>query len=150
MLNIQPGKSSGRKGSKAPEPDHSGVDALCSLFARVGQTALLILVVGAFFHTFIKLDQDINSTTAEITQVERKIQQTDRDIEGLKMDYANCTTREFIDRQIVKFNLPLQELRLDQQREIRLYTDEELARMRNSRAPADRRVAMDKRRVERR
>jgi type II secretory pathway component PulJ len=121
------------------------VDALCSLVARVTQTALLLLVIGAFFHTFIKLDQDINNTTSEINQVERKIQQTDREIAGLKMDYANCTTREFIDRQIARFDLPLEELQLDQQREIRIYSNEELAYRRFNSRRGGRRVAMDRR-----
>ncbi len=146
MLNIQPGNSTSRQCSKGREPEQSGgVDALCSLIARVAQTALLLLVIGAFFHTFIKLDQDINNTTQEINQVERKILQTDREISGLKMDYANCTTREFIDRQIARFDLPLYELQLNQQREIRVYSNEELARRRYRNYRGGRRVAMDRR-----
>ena len=61
------------------------------------------------------------------------------------MDYANCTTREFIDRQIARFDLPLYELQLNQQREIRVYSNEELARRRYRNYRGGRRVAMDRR-----
>ena len=146
-MNIQPGKSSERKSIRQSSPDHSGVEALCNLLARVGQTALLVFIVGAFFHTYIRVDQEINGASAEIERIDRQIKQVDREIAAFEMDYANCTTREFIDRQIANFKLPLYEIRLDQQRRIRLYTNEELARMplpvRN-----DRRMAIDNRRSE--
>ena len=142
MFNIQPGNSTGRKSVPQSVPDHSGWDSICGLVARVGQTALLLFIVGAFFHTYIKIDTDVNTTSSEIERVNRQIRQVDREISGLKMDYANCTTREFIDRQIVKFELPLQEIPVDQQSTIVLRSNDDIARFYN-RTPATRRVAMN-------
>ena len=129
MFNIQPGNSTTSKKVRKPEPGHAGLDACFSLFARVLQTALLLLIVGAFFHLYIKLDQEINSTAAEIRRVDNMIVQVERETDGLRMEYANCSSRSFIERQIVLFKLPLKEMTQDQQRFIRVYTPEQLARM---------------------
>jgi hypothetical protein len=129
MFNIQPGNSSGAKKVRKSEPVHAGLDACFSLLARVMQTALLLLIVGAFFHTYIKLDQEINSTAAEIRRVDNMIVQVERETDGLRMEYANCSSRPFIERQIAAFKLPLKEMTQDQQRFIRVYTPEQLARM---------------------
>ncbi|MBO5668140.1 MAG: hypothetical protein J6S43_03350 [Lentisphaeria bacterium] len=143
MFNIQPGSTGGRRSSPQRKQDYSGgVDALCGLLARVGSAALVILVIGAFFHTYIKLDQQINQASAEIARVDERIVQMNRDVEALNMRFANCSTREFIMRQIARFKLPLVELRQDQQQYIRVYSGEQLARLATPVLPP-RQMAMD-------
>ena len=142
MFNIQPGNSGGVKSVSRRKEDYSkGVDAFCGLLARVGSAAIVILVIGAFFHTYIKLDQQINQATAEIARVNEKIVQTGRDVEALNMRFANCSTREFIMRQIARFDLPLVELRQDHQQYIRVYSGEQLASL--SLPVLPKRLAMD-------
>ena len=129
-MNIQPGNSKNRRKSTTRSNEHGGgFDALCGLIAKIGQVALFIALFGTLFHFYIKLDQEINSTAAEIRRVDNMIVQVERETDGLRMEYANCSSRSFIERQIVLFKLPLKEMTQDQQRFIRVYTPEQLARM---------------------
>lgn len=132
MMNIQPGGQGRRKVAKCKnsKENGSGSDAFFHLLASVAQAALFILVVGAFFHMYIKLDQEINVTEEEIRNVNERIVSLDRDMEGLKGRYARCSSRQFICQQIARFNLPLEQIRYDQQEVIRIYTNEQLARLR--------------------
>ena len=130
MFNIQPGNSHGRRVVRQKESDGSGLDALFGLCARVTQTALVILILGAFFHTYIKLDNEIDRASLEIRKVSERIKAVDRDIAGLKGRYAVCTSRGFIVRQIARFKLPLAPIRHDQRQEMHLYSNEQLARLR--------------------
>ena len=149
MMNIQPG-GQGRKKSAAnrnSQPKESGNAAVCGLISSVINAALVILVVGAFLHTYIKLDQEINVTAAEIRRVDEAIVSAERDLEGLKGRYARCSSRQFIRQQIVRFKLPLEQVRYDQQQIIRIFSNEQLARMRFPAMPPRREVAMDNRRA---
>ena len=148
MMNIQPG-GQGRKRrstSKSTEPKESGRAAVCGLISSVINAALVILVIGAFLHTYIKLDQEINITSAEIRRVDEKIASAERDLEGLKGRYARCSSRQFIRQQIARFKLPLEQIRYDQQQVIRVFSNEQLARMRFPVMPPRREVAVDNRR----
>lgn len=131
MMNIQPGGQARRKvaSCKNSGAGNNGSDAFFHLLASVGQAALFILVIGAFFHMYIKLDQEINMTESEIRRVNERIASLDRDIEGLKGRYARCSSRQFICQQIARFNLPLEQIRYDQQETIRIYSREQLARL---------------------
>ena len=147
MFNIQPGNSSGRRVIRKSSSDNGqGVDALCGLCARVFQTALILLVIGAFFHTYIKLDNEIDRAALEIRKVNEKIAAVERNIDGLKGRYAICSSRQFIIRQIARFNLPLAPIRHDQRQEIRLYSNKQLANLRYPLFRSVPPVAMDIRR----
>ncbi len=145
MMNIQPGGQGKRK--KATQLNkstkESGGEAVCHMLASITQAALLIFVIGAFFHAYIKLDQEINTTAAEVRKIDEQIAELDRDIEGLRGRYARCSSRQFICQQIARFKLPLEQIRYDQQEMIRVYTNEQLARLRLPVLPK-REVAMDK------
>lgn len=129
-MNIQPGKSS-RKRTTVKEQNRNQGDsgAFGVLFIRMVRMALGTLILGAFFHTYIKLDQDINVASEEIAAVNSRIGELDRQIQVLDNRYEECCTLEFIENQIARFNLPLVELRQDQQILMRLYTNEQLARV---------------------
>ncbi|MBO7327946.1 MAG: hypothetical protein J6W00_04150 [Lentisphaeria bacterium] len=144
VMNIQPGGATAGRSIRrqSSQPKDTGKAAICNLVASVVQAALFILVVGAFFHMYIKLDQEINAASAEIRKVDEKIASLDRDIEGLKGRYARCTSREFITQQIARFRLPLRPIRYDQQQVMRVYSSEQLARLRFPVVPR-REVAMD-------
>ena len=145
MMNIQPG-GQGRKKSAAnrnSQPKESGNAAVCGLISSVINAALVILVVGAFLHTYIKLDQEINVTAAEIRRVDEAIASAERDLEGLKGRYARCSSRQFICQQIARFRLPLKPIRYDQQQLMRVYSSEQLAGLRFPVMPPRREVAMD-------
>lgn len=148
MMNIQPGGRGQRKsaGKKSSAPKESGKAAVCGLISSVINAALVILVIGAFLHTYIKLDQEINVTEAEIRRVDERIASAERDLEGLKGRYARCSSRQFIRQQIARFKLPLEQIRYDQQQIIRVFSNEQLARMRFPAMPPRSEVAMDKRR----
>ena len=147
-MNIQPGGESARKSIRRQSsiPKDAGKAAICNLVASVVQAALFILVIGAFFHMYIKLDQEINSASAEIRKVDDRIASLDRDIEGLKGRYARCSSRRFISQQIARFRLPLKPIRYDQQQVMRVYSNDQLARLRFPVVPR-REVAMDIRRT---
>ena len=95
MMNIQPGGASACKSIRQQNSmsKDTGKAAICNLIASVVQAALFILVIGAFFHMYIKLDQEINAASAEIRKVDERIASLDRDIEGLKGRYARCSSR---------------------------------------------------------
>lgn len=132
MMNIQPGGQGRRKVVRRNNgaDENKGSEAFFHLLASVGQAALFILVIGAFFHMYIKLDQEINVIEDEICRINEDISSLDRDIEGLKGRYARCSSRQFICQQIARFNLPLEQIRYDQQEVIRVYSNEQLARLR--------------------
>lgn len=129
MLNIQPGDSCRKRSVRRRETDTSIVETLGKFFSKVWTIALVLLVFGGLFHTYIKFDQDINEISSEIQRVNERIAMLDRDIDGLKGDYANCTSRSFIIGQIRRFKLNLEPIRYDQQHSIRIYSDEQLARL---------------------
>ena len=79
----------------------------------------------------------------EVRKIDEQIAELDRDIEGLRGRYARCSSRQFICQQIARFKLPLEQIRYDQQEMIRVYTNEQLARLRLPVLPK-REVAMDK------
>ena len=145
MMNIQPGGASACKSIRQQNSmsKDTGKAAICNLIASVVQAALFILVIGAFFHMYIKLDQEINAASAEIRKVDERIASLDRDIEGLKGRYARCSSRQFICQQIARFRLPLKPIRYDQQQLMRVYSSEQLAGLRFPVMPPRREVAMD-------
>lgn len=145
-MNIQPGSNQGRRKTvSGRNSGTSGFDELCSLIARVGHAALVILIFGALFHTYIKLDNEIDSTEAEIRKTSERIALLDRDIEGLKVRYATCSSRQFIVQQIRKFGLKLEPVRHDQRQTMHIFTKEQIARMHYI-IPVRNDVAMGKRR----
>ena len=145
-MNIQPGNSKTRKKTVARSGDHgSGFDALCGLFARIGQVALFIFLFGALFHTYIKLDQEINSADAELRRINEECAAIDRDIAMLKTRRDDCSTLPFTQQQIARFNLDLHYIRQDQQQDIHLYSNAQLARLKRHRMPSGQ-LAMDNRR----
>ena len=103
--------------------------ALCSLITRMISFAVVILIIAALFHTYIKLDQEINSTKEEISRINANIVSMKRDIETQDMRLAGFSTREYIERQIAHFNLPLVELRQDQQIRVKVFNDAQLAKI---------------------
>ena len=129
-MNIQPGNS---KTPKRRVPSHSetggGFDALCSLFARIGQVTLFVFLFGALFHTYIKLDQEINGAEAGIRRINEECAEIDRDIAMLKTRRDDSSTLPFIQQQIARFGLDLHYVTQDKQQDIRLYTNAQLARL---------------------
>ena len=130
MMNIQPGGSGVRRSVRRESQDNSGgVKALCGLLARVMHTALFIAVVGIFFHTYIKLEQDCDAVILEIREVNERITGVEREIEGLRVAYADRSSRGFINRQIARFKLPLVPTRYEQRQPMRVFSSEQLARI---------------------
>ena len=132
-VNIQPGNSSGRKKTSLQRQNGTQNGAVGGLFVRVVRMAAVVLVAGAFFHTYIKFDQEINVASAEIEAINQRLKDLDLQIQVLDNRYEECCTLEFIERQIARFNLPLVELRQDQQIVMHLYSKEQLARLAASR-----------------
>lgn len=146
-MNIQPGNSSRcRRAAPKKESAGSGFDELCSLIARVGHAALFILIFGALFHTYIRLNNEINSIETEIRKTDERITLLGRDIEGLQARYALCSSRQFVISQIAKFGLKLEPIRHDQRQVMRMYSREQIAGMRYSIPPRREVAAVDRRR----
>ena len=145
MLNIRPGHSKPQqKRAKSTADNTGGMDALCNLGARFISTAVVILILAALFHAYIKLNQDINTVKEEISRTEANIAAMKRDIETQDMRLATYSTSEYIKRQIRHFNLPLVELRQDQQIRVKVYTDAQLAHMYRPGSRRQRTVAVDR------
>lgn len=145
-MNIQPGNSSGQQKKKnRNDMQGGGWNEVCRLIARVLNIAVFLAVYGALLHTYIKFDQQINAASVEINRINEEISQIAREVDSLNNEYAYCSSRAFIDKQIAKFNLPLQELRQSQQKRIHLYSNAQLAKIFRRGYLADRRVAVDNR-----
>lgn len=131
MMNIQPGNSSTRrKDVRREDRDNSGgVRALCGLLARVLHTAVIVAVIGVFFHTYIKLEQQKDAVVAEIRSVNERIAEVDREIEGLRGAYADRSSQQYISAQIRRFRLPLVPTRLSQRCNMHVYGSDLLARV---------------------
>ena len=92
--------------------------------------AALFLVGGAMIlNGHIYLRQKISETERGIRATERRITDTRRELEHLRIKYAEYTRWEHIQRKIAAFNLPLTPPQPGQVREIRLYTPEQSAKI---------------------
>ena len=131
MMNIQPGNSGTRRNCvrRDDRDNFGGVKALCGLLARVLHTAVIVAVIGVFFHTYIKLEQQKDALVAEIRGVNERIAEVDREIEGLRGTYADRSSRRYINAQIRRFRLPLVPTRLSQRHVMRIYGSDQLARV---------------------
>lgn len=142
-MNIQPGSSGTRKKTGRRTSDHGGgFDALCGLFASIGQVALIIILFGALFYTYIKLDQEINGADAEIRRINEECASVEREIAMLKNRRDDCSTLLYIQQQIARFDLGLKYVTQEQQQDIHLYSNAQLAQMRRYRMTSGQ-VAMD-------
>ena len=101
---------------------------MCALTARVGQTALGIMVLGAFFWAYITLGNKIAETETEIREVEKARKKLDREIIRLKLEEAGCSTRTYIVGQIRRFRLPLVPVNYRQTRSLTVLTAQQAAR----------------------
>lgn len=146
MLNIRPGHLKKTTKPVRSAVNSGGIDALCSLAVRYINTAVVILILGAFFYTYIRLEQDINTVKEEINRIDVNIVSMKRDIETQDMRLAAYSTREYIESRIAHYNLPLVELRQDQQIRVKVYTDAQLANIFRRQGVTPRRVAMDNKR----
>ncbi|MCI5779508.1 MAG: hypothetical protein MR051_06820 [Lentisphaeria bacterium] len=127
-MNIQPGNSIRRRPVKRESGGTSGFAELCALTARVGQTALGIMVLGAFFYAYITLDNKITKTETEIRKVERERKELDREITQLKVEEARYSSRPFVVAQIRRFRLPLVPANYRQTRSLTVLTAQQAAR----------------------
>ena len=128
MMNIQPGQSN-RKKKPGKTSGDNGFAAIGSLLARVVQTALVIMVAGAFFHFYISLDQQIDQTTDKIKKVQTDITSVEREIVSLNGKYAHRTTSSYIFNQLRRFRVPLIQARHSQKRHLNVFSIEQAARI---------------------
>lgn len=128
MINIQPGQG-GRRKTPRKTSGGEGFAAMGNLLARVFQTALVIVVLGTFFHCYISLDQDIDRITGEIKKIQSDITSVEREIISLNGKYAHRTTRGYIFNQLRKFRLPLVMARHNQKRNLNVFSIEQAARI---------------------
>lgn len=127
-MNIQPGQSN-RKRAPRRSAGSDGFAAVGNLLARVCQTALVIIVLGAFFHCYISLDQQIDRTVGEIKKIQTEINTVEREIVSLNVKYAHRTTSGYIFQQIRRFRLPLVQARLNQKRRLNVFSIEQASRI---------------------
>ena len=143
-MNIQPGNSPvKRKLKSSAAASNDGMSEFLRLLSMALYTVVIVGVFGSLGYAYIKFDRQINEAASEINRINDEIVQIDREINTLTMQYARCSSRPFIEGQIAKFKLPLQELHQNQQQTIRLYSNAQLAKIFRQGYFANRRVAVD-------
>lgn len=82
------------------------------------KAAFFCVIAAALFNINIYLRQKISETDRNIRKIDREIVETDRDLERLRVDYAELTSWPQIRRRIAELRLPLAAPRPGQIREI--------------------------------
>lgn len=127
-MNIQPGNSTRRKPETPMVSAGSGLEELFSLMARVGQTAMFVILLGAVLYAYITLDNRISVSETQMRQVKDESDKLDRELIRLKNEYARYSSRPYLMAQIRRFRLPLVEARYNQTSHLTVLTAEQAAR----------------------
>ena len=127
MMNIQPGSTGRRIPKRSEQNDSSGVSEFCAMCARVGQTALMIVVAGAMLYAYITLDNRINANAEEMNRINEELKELNRETASLKVVEAQRTSWSYISNQISRFNLPLIPVGYRQTRKLTVMTAQQAA-----------------------
>jgi len=106
-MNIQPGNSTRRKPERSAPSVDAGLSELLALLARVGQTALVVMLFSAVLYAYITLDNRIGSCKDQIRELKVKSGKLDREILALRAKEAHYSRREYVMAQVRRFRLPL-------------------------------------------
>ena len=72
-MNIQPGRPVKRRSVKQQNNNSTGVSELCSLFAMIGWTAMILGMFGAFFYAYVSLGNRIAAASGDARKLEEDI-----------------------------------------------------------------------------
>ena len=102
-MNIQPGRMnrSGRVTSARKDPD------FIRQLGRVVKLVMFLALVSSVLVVHIYLNQRITETQRQIRTVQANIEQTQIENTNLRNRLEACSSREFINRQMVRFGLKL-------------------------------------------
>ena len=95
-----------------------GTSRVWSMMYLAFKAAFFCVIAAALFNINIYLRQKISETDRNIRKIDRGIVETDRDLERLRVDYAELTSWPQIRRRIAELRLPLAAPRPGQIREI--------------------------------
>lgn len=128
-MNIQPGNSNRRKSVKHDTGDSAGYAEAWKFAVLVAQTALVIMVFGAFFYAYITLDNRIARSAAEVRIAGEEIEKVEREISSLQGWKSHYSSMEYITAQIRRFNLPLRTVNHRQVRRLTVLSAEQASRV---------------------
>ena len=128
-MNIQPGRPVKRRSVKQQNNNSTGVSELCSLFAMIGWTAMILGMFGAFFYAYVSLGNRIAAASGDARKLEEDIARERRESVALKGLEAQRSSRHFIMAQVKRFNLPLAPAKYHQTRKLTVLTAEQAARV---------------------
>ncbi len=128
-MNIQPGNSARRKSVKNDAGNSAGCAEVWKFAVLVAQTALVIMVFGAFFYAYITLDNRIARSAAELRAAGEEIEKVEREISSLQGWKSHYSRMEHINAQIRRFKLPLRAVNHRQIRRLNVLSAEQVARI---------------------
>ena len=114
-MNIQSGQSRTTRSS-----GRGGSTRVWSKMQLAIKAAFFCVIAAALFNINIYLRQKISETNRNIRRIDREIADAKRDLERLRVEYAELTSWTQIRTRIAELKLPLSRPRPGQIREMRL------------------------------